>query len=200
MYLPKIREITEALRSLFTPAYTSKFPAKPYKAPDEYRGFPKYYVDECVGCGTCAQVCPTGAIEIIDDKEKGVRRLVIDYTSCAQCGQCEEKCITGEGIKLSDHYSLSTPDLKAPEVYETVEKDIAICEVCGAVIACRAHLLFVKERLGAKSYAHPNFLIETQRQFSEVKPSSIKDRIRREDLIKEVCPNCRHKTVLKDEF
>jgi len=200
MFLPKIREVTEALRSLFTPAYTSKYPAKPYIAPDEYRGFPRYYEEECVGCGTCAQVCPTDAIDIIDDAKQGKRILKINYASCAQCGQCEEKCITGEGIKLSNHYSLSTPDLTAPEVFETVEKDIVFCEACGVVIACRDHLLFVKERLGAKAYAHPNFLIETQRQFAEIKPSSIKDKIRREDLIKEVCPVCRHKTVVNDEF
>jgi len=200
MYLPKIREITEALRSFFSPAYTTKYPFKPYQAPKEYRGYPKYYQADCVGCGTCAQVCPTNAIEIIDDKEKRVRKLVLDYAACSQCGQCEEKCITQKGIKLSNEYVLSTPDLKAPEVFETVEKELALCEVCGEVIACRDHLLFVKERLGAKAYAHPNLLIETNLQFTPVDPSRVKDKLRREDLIKEVCPKCRHRIVLKDEF
>lgn len=200
MFLPKLREVTEALKSLFSPAYTSKFPFKPYVAPEEYRGYPKYFETGCIGCGTCAQVCPTNAIEITDDLTTGIRKLVLDYTSCSQCGQCEEKCITGEGIKLSSEYVLSTPDLQAPEVFETVEKELAICESCGRAFACHAHLLFVKERLGAKAYAHPNLLIESQRQFTDLKPSAVKDRIRREDLIKMMCPTCRHKTVVADEF
>ncbi len=200
MFLPKIREIVEALKSLFSPAYTTRYPFKSYVAPKEYRGYPKYNEEYCIGCGTCAQVCPTNAIEIIDDIKKGVRKLVLNYASCSQCGQCEEKCITNEGIKLSNEYVLSTPDLTAPEVFETVEKELAICEACGAGFACHDHLLFVKERLGAKAYAHPNLLVETQRQFTEMTPSAIKDHIRREDLIKAMCPVCRHKTVVSDEF
>ncbi|MGC9364730.1 MAG: 4Fe-4S dicluster domain-containing protein [Fidelibacterota bacterium] len=200
MFLPKLREVAEALKSLFSPAYTTKYPFKPYVAPEEYRGYPKYYEEDCVGCGTCAQVCPTNAIEIIDDLKTGTRKLVLDYGSCSQCGQCEEKCITGKGIKLSSEYVLSTPNLKAPEVYETVEKELAICESCGNAFACHDHLLFVRERLGAKAYAHPNLLIETQRQFTKLNPSSVKERIRREDIIKMMCPVCRHKTVVADEF
>lgn len=200
MYLPKLREVAEALKSLFSPAYTTKYPFKPYVAPEEYRGYPKYYEENCVGCGTCAQVCPTNAIEIFDDPKTRTRKLVLNYVSCSQCGQCEEKCITGEGIKLSSEYVLSTPDLQAPEVYETVEKELAICESCGKAFACHDHLLFVKERLGAKAYAHPNLLIETQRQFTKLNPSSVKERVRREDIIKMMCPVCRHKTVVVDEF
>ena len=200
MYLPKLRELTEALRSLFSAPYTTKFPKVPYTAPKEYRGFPKYDEEHCVGCGTCAQVCPTDAIEIIDDKENRRRTLRINYASCSQCGQCEEKCITEKGIKLSDKYSILVSDLKAPEVFESVEKELALCEICGEVIACRDHLQWIKERLGAKAYANPNFLLEFQKEFTEVAPSNPKDRIRREDLIKEVCPKCRHKIVVRDEF
>lgn len=200
MYLPKLREISEALRSLFSSPYTTKFPKVAYTPPQQFRGFPKYNEEKCVGCGTCAQVCPSNAIEVIDDKENGVRRLTVDYGSCMQCGQCEEKCITGEGIKLSTMYSVSVTDKKAPEVFETVEKELVFCEVCGELIACKDHLNFIKDRLGAKAYAHPNLLLETQKKFTDPALSKVKDRIRREDYIKEVCPKCRHKMVVADEF
>jgi formate hydrogenlyase subunit 6/NADH:ubiquinone oxidoreductase subunit I len=200
MYLPKIREIKEALTSFFSKPYTTRFPYVAYKAPEQFRGFPKYYEEFCVGCGACAQVCPPGAIKITDDKINLKRKLQIDYCSCINCGQCEEKCITQNGIKLSNDYSLAVTSVTAPEVYETIEKEIVLCEICGEVIACRDHLLWIKERLGAKAYAHPNFLLEIQKQFFEVEPSKPKSRIRREDYIKEVCPKCRQKVVVADEF
>jgi hydrogenase-4 component H len=58
MYLPKIRELKEALTSLFTKPYTTKFPEQPFTAREEYRGKPRYNPVFCIGCGTCAQVCP----------------------------------------------------------------------------------------------------------------------------------------------
>jgi formate hydrogenlyase subunit 6/NADH:ubiquinone oxidoreductase subunit I len=200
MYLPKVREIKEALTSFFSKPYTTKFPSVAYKAPEQFRGYPKYYEEFCVGCGTCAQVCPPSAITITDDKISAKRILQINYCSCIHCGQCEEKCITQKGIKLSNNYSLAVASTTAPEVYETIEKEIVICEICGEVIACKDHLLFVKERLGAKAYAHPNFLLAQQRQFFELDPSKPKSRIRREDYIKEVCPKCRQKVVVADEL
>ncbi|HOU17680.1 MAG TPA: 4Fe-4S binding protein [Candidatus Marinimicrobia bacterium] len=200
MFLPKLRELNEALRSLFSLPFTTKFPAKPHQPADGFRGFPEYHQEFCVGCGTCAQVCPTSAISVTDDIAAHKRILRVDYTSCAQCGQCQEKCITGKGIQLSKNYLLAISDLKDQAVYNTVEKDLALCEACGTKIACFDQLLFVKERLGAKSYANPNLLLVTQQQFSEIPDSHVKDRLRREDYVKMVCPKCRHKIVVKDEF
>lgn len=200
MYLPKLRELTEALRSLFSAPYTTKFPKAPFTPVAQYRGFPKYHQEFCVGCGTCAQVCPTNAIEVIDDVARRIRTLRVNYASCAQCGQCEEKCITGKGIQISTEYSVSTPDLTAPEVFNAIEKEMVACEACGALFAAQDHLRFVKERLGAKAYANPNLLLFTQSQYAEIIPVGVKERLRREDLFKFLCQKCRHKIVVKDEF
>lgn len=42
--------------------------------------------DACVGCGTCARVCPMGCIRMEDG------RPVYDYTDCASCFACIHAC------------------------------------------------------------------------------------------------------------
>ncbi len=200
MYLPKLREVKEALTSLFSKPYTTSFPKTSFSASDEFKGKPKYNSDFCVGCGTCSQVCPTGAIAIVDDLENRTRRLTLNYAKCQFCGQCEEHCITEEGIKLSSEHSTATMDLSAKENFEIIEKEITLCEVSGKFVACHDHIMWVKKRLGAKAYAHPNILLFNQKQFFNLVPSKPKDIIRREDQIKEVSPKMRYKIVVADEF
>lgn len=200
MYLPKLREVKEALVSFFSAPYTSKFPAKKCTPAPEFRGLPRYDDAFCVGCGACEQVCPPKAITLTDDVAQAARTLTVNYASCIHCGQCEEKCITGKGIRLSNEYSISVMDLKAPEMFETVIKELVICESCGQVAAPRDHLMWIKERLGAKAYAHPNLMLATQSSFAEVQPTPVKSRIRREDQIKYLCALCRHSVVVADEF
>ena len=200
MYLPKLREVKEALISFFSAPYTGKFPVGGHQPEPEFRGLPRYHEADCVGCGACAQVCPPQAITLIDDPAAGTRTLTVNYASCIHCGQCEEKCITGKGILLSTEYSLSVMDLKAPEMFETVVKKLAVCESCGRVVAPEDQLLWVKERLGAKAYAHPTLLLQAQRQIAAVEPTPVKARIRREDQVKFLCATCRHKVVVVDEF
>jgi len=47
----------------------------------------KYDRDCCIGCGSCAEVCPVDVWEIEDDKAKPVRA-----DDCIECGACVDAC------------------------------------------------------------------------------------------------------------
>lgn len=42
---------------------------------------------ECVACGCCVKVCPTGAITVF----KGIYAQV-DLAKCVGCGKCAKEC------------------------------------------------------------------------------------------------------------
>ena len=46
----------------------------------------------CTGCGTCAGICPSGAIEMVIDREKGIYVPQLAEEKCNWCGLCFEVC------------------------------------------------------------------------------------------------------------
>ncbi|HKK58777.1 MAG TPA: 4Fe-4S dicluster domain-containing protein [Salinivirga sp.] len=201
MKYPKIREIKEAVISLVSPAYTTSYPKKPHKPYKDYRGKPVVDNENCVGCETCANVCPPLAITFEDDREKGIRIIRRDYGKCIFCGQCQEHCITGKGVKLSDQiYDMASYDRNDNVEYQ--EKELLICKNCGAIITTKEHYIFMHKKLGPKAYAsimNLNILNEklklSAKEYSEV---DIQDDLKRKDMFNVLCPNCLHEAQIKN--
>jgi formate hydrogenlyase subunit 6/NADH:ubiquinone oxidoreductase subunit I len=203
MKRPKIREVREAVVSLFSPAYTTKFPFKPHEPFEKFRGKPVVDDKNCVGCETCANVCPPQAITFEDHKQKGIRIIRRDYGKCIFCGQCEEHCITKKGVKLSDKiFDIAT--FNRESVIEFQEKELLICESCGAVITTKEHLHYMHKKLGPKAFAsvlNLNMLNDRLRlaagQDIQV---AVSDEMQRKDMFNVLCPNCLRNVLVKYVF
>jgi len=195
MRAPKLRELKEAIRALLSGPYTARFPAEPTPLPETFRGRPRFYEDECVGCGACANVCPPGAIEMQDDLEAGVRRLTICLDRCIFCGQCHANCLTENGVRQTNEYDLATTDRS--ELRERVEKRLLICEACGAVIGAEDHVRWVARRLGPLAFANPTLMLSAMQDLglADKEPPPAAE-LRRGDRLRIACPRCRQITSL----
>ena len=200
MKYPKIRELKEAVVSLVTPAYTSKFPGQPHTPFKGFRGKPEVDDKECVGCETCANVCPSNAITIEDDRQGGKRIITRNFGKCIFCGMCERHCITGKGVVLSDKiFDLSIFDRE--QVIEKQEKALVVCQHCQAVITTEEHIRYLHSKLGPRAFASTlnlNLLNDRLRLArKEETEVELKDGLKRKDMFNIICPNCLHSLLIK---
>lgn len=200
MRLPKIRELIEAIRALIKGPYTSKFPVEPHVAHPNFRGQPKFNEEKCVGCLGCEQVCPVEAIahkDYFEDKTNPKRDMIHYTDTCIFCGQCEAACISDhQGIKLSNDWELSFFDRK--QAYETIEKELQLCEICSSPIACKDHLEWISEKIGELTYSNPTLYLSRLKSLGIIDEniiSALKDN-GRSDRVKILCARCRRQTTL----
>jgi hydrogenase-4 component H len=205
MRYPKLRELKEAVTALIKGPYTSKFPKVAPTVPDTFRGTPTYVPDECVGCGSCGQVCPAGAITIVDeyreDKGEMVRRIERHWGSCIFCSQCYEYCITNKGIELDPDFEKSV--LSVDDAIDTHDKELLFCERCSSVITAKDHAKWMTRQLGELSFANATLTVHAYGELGLVeKGTGENDRknLERDNYMKILCPNCRAAYILGDEW
>ena len=198
MRWPKLRELKEAVTVIFSPRFTTRFPAEPCQVPESFRGKPEFQTEHCIGCGACVNVCPTEALTMVDitDTEPAKRIITKRYDACIFCGNCEDGCTTQKGIKLTDQWDLATLDRE--ETKSTYEFELQQCENCNAVIGTKKHMVWMARQLGPLAYTNPSLLLvrnaemfgqneSEQKHLAEQKSSEPQTR----DFSKILCPKCK---------
>lgn len=74
-------------------------------------------MSRCTGCGACAEVCPTKAIEV-KQNDRGFLNPVVDRKKCTLCGLCSVKCIALN----PQHNNVSEPKCYAVMANDEVRK------------------------------------------------------------------------------
>jgi len=193
---PKLRELKEAVTAVFSPRFTTRFPAEPCVVPERYRGKPEFDLDTCIGCGACVNVCPTEALTQFDDTQANppVRKITQQTDACIFCGNCSDNCTTETGIKLSNKWDLANMDRAT--MTETHEFELQLCEKCGATIGTKKHLIWLYEKLGPLAYTNPSLLLAKSGELS-TKPLDSQQQPQPDraaeasDFMRILCPKCK---------
>jgi Ni,Fe-hydrogenase III small subunit/NAD-dependent dihydropyrimidine dehydrogenase PreA subunit len=83
---------------------TASYPAEQPYLPPLFRGRPRLHPDRCApGCGSCADLCPTEAIELTAEGPR------LDLGRCIFCGECEAACPEG-AIELTRDWRLAASE------------------------------------------------------------------------------------------
>ncbi|CAM3407581.1 NADH-quinone oxidoreductase subunit NuoI [Hydrogenibacillus schlegelii] len=100
-------------QEMFRPKVTTKYPDEPYVFPNRLRGIQKLYVEKCIVCHQCANICPTQCITIKEkpktdpaQKKKELAVFDINFEICILCDLCTEVCPT-EAIVMTSNVELA---------------------------------------------------------------------------------------------
>lgn len=152
---------------------TTKYPFKPYEVDPDFRGKPELNSDQCIVCGACTLACPSNALTMRTDMEKGDRTWSLFLGRCIFCGRCEEVCPT-KAIRLSQDFELSVRNKQ--DLFQEVTFATINCQQC--------HQPFT-------SYKELNYTLELLKQ-----QTSDPDVINQKLKVLHTCPECKRQNSI----
>jgi formate hydrogenlyase subunit 6/NADH:ubiquinone oxidoreductase subunit I len=126
-----LKSMYVACKHFFTPAVTLQYPTERWTMPERTRARLFNKIEDCIGCGQCARVCPTDCIHLQAEKRGKeepeifasngtaikMRTYVydIDMTLCCYCALCTFSCPT-HCLVMTGEYEYSVYD-KAEHIH-----------------------------------------------------------------------------------
>jgi len=106
---------------------TLLYPFQPAPPAEDFRGRLKIDVEKCIGCGGCAEVCPSRLITITDPCQE---KRILEYhlPRCVFCGRCAEVC-PEDAITLTRDFENATDT--TDDLYIRSEILMGTCQRCG---------------------------------------------------------------------
>ena len=140
--------------------------------PEGLRGLPELDPEKCVGCGACANSCPTDAMSFEDlEADRAVR---VNYGLCIYCATCQEIC-PEEAVKLTGEYRAWFKG--KDEMVKTVEVPLRACANCGRYFVSDRQMESIIKRILERSGKIYEPLIEDLKKLTSY------------------CPECRRSSV-----
>lgn len=92
-------------KTISTGTVTADYPAQPAHISERFRGRPSFDFEKWKDARPAAEVCPTGAISVIDEGDS--RRVTVDYGLCVFCGLCAEAS-SEQAVRITQEFELAT--------------------------------------------------------------------------------------------
>jgi len=96
----------------------------------------KIDLNKCSACGTCAALCPTGAIS--KNMKDDYQLLYFNSSLCTNCSLCRAAC-PKNAIGFEDDFSLA--DIIADEATVVAAIQLSTCIICGEIITVQKNNL-----------------------------------------------------------
>jgi NADH-quinone oxidoreductase subunit I len=120
-----LKSMGVACKHFFTPSVTLQYPTEKWTMPERARGRLFNKIEDCIGCGQCARVCPTNCIHVQTEKrgkdepeifasngtpiKMRTYEYDIDLALCCYCALCTFSCPT-QCLVMTGEYEYSVYD------------------------------------------------------------------------------------------
>lgn len=122
-----VSKLKEALICLKAGRVTLPYPFAPRVPEDGFHGRVMVEAEKCIGCGGCAEVCPSRCI-IVSDPSRELRVLEFFLERCTYCARCAEVC-PEQAIEVTKEFETATND--SADMHMKVEVYMSTCSRCG---------------------------------------------------------------------